>query len=450
MATISHQEFNDRLGELGAEPGAIPYSAQDGGTLAPTSSAPPPTIPGSRRTARPIPPRADPIGILGGVRDAACGVYGLAPGSFCEALVPPADVLNFPNGAPSSFRSNCQGNMQRLCSGAPPDLQPPPPDAPPIPGGQCQGVQYDVTVETTRYGVGCTQGSNGTGTVRVWGEVLDVRLVPNPEPNNFRLQRLEILCRGSASSAVGELQWVNAGTRQNLAGGCPYGIIDLINTSRVDGQPDNCGDGEPRYRRDPNVRPDLDITINIGGNNPVNIRPSFNFDGPTINVQLPSIGDVAIDIGGITINPPSSDDGGGGDSPTPDRPPPDSTTPDPDSPPPPPPPTIDDPAVEEPAEPETTKVIRGALVTVGSLTPSQGVIFQEGNPDVIIPDAGLIAFRVRVDDDSSGWTEDIRIKNRRQVVPCPWDGGAFDVKGTPRPGVTWDITPIIEVVPVPE
>jgi len=444
--TISHAEFNDALDNLSSSPGAVPYDAQDGGTLAPSGSLPPERVPGSRRSARSLPRTPSPIGLLGAARDAICLPYSLAPATVCRSFDQGSEFS-------AAYEGRCHGFAQRLCGGGDPPFPPPVPDAPPIAGGQCEGIAYQVSIETTRFGSGCNPASNGTGSVNVWGPVLDVRLVPVPGDEARGRSQLEVLCRGSTNDPVGELQYLSAGFRQNLsAQSCPYGVIDFISVTRLDGQPDDCGDAPPRYRDDPNYVPDIDITIDIGGNSPVAISPSVNIDAGGINFDLPSIGDVSIDLGGINFRPPGSSPGDGdpgdpGDEPPAFRPPPDSVAPDPSDPPVPTPPP-DDPAVEEPTE-KDSRVIRAVLVTVSNITPSQGLIFQENNPDVIIPDAGIVNFRVQVGDGASGWTPDQLVKNSRCLIPCPYDGGAFDVKGTPRPGVTWSLTPLYDKSSIP-
>lgn len=137
--------------------------------------------------------------------------------------------------------------------------------------------------------------------------------------------------------------------------------------------------------------------------------------------------------------------GGGGNC---NRPPTvitDETPPDPA--PPPVPPNPDPPTPE--TEPE--RRIIAALVTVTSeLTSAQGKVFQDQNPDVLIPDVGVINFLYQLGSTTTAWSEDIRVKNARQLIPVPWDRGAIAVYGTPRPGISWRINPIYEsLVPAP-
>ena len=69
------------------------------------------------------------------------------------------------------------------------------------------------------------------------------------------------------------------------------------------------------------------------------------------------------------------------------------------------------------------------------------VIDQLDTPDIIAPNLGFIQFAIAV-SNKIGWTVDIPVKNHRFFCECPWIGGAIDVRGTPRAGVEWIITPV--------
>lgn len=201
----------------------------------------------------------------------------------------------------------------------------------------------------------------------------------------------------------------------------------------------------------------LDITIpvvaviapiNINLNGELNIPVNFNFDVPfNINPEFNFSFDVDFPIGGgqPRINP------------QPRNPPPklpdgvrdidDPNDFEPITPPPSAPPGTEPPPKEEkPDEPEA--VIRAVLVTVTNVSADSrvGLLTQESNPDILVPNAGYINFAIGVGNSSIGWTEDIPVKNRRHFIPCPWIGGAFAVRGTPRDGVTWELTPIYDEV----
>lgn len=105
-----------------------------------------------------------------------------------------------------------------------------------------------------------------------------------------------------------------------------------------------------------------------------------------------------------------------------------------------------DPDVEAPPtdEGEDERRIIGVVVTTTQIegTPVTEIYQDGGNPDVFAPDLGLVSFAIAAGDTLGGWTADQRVKNSRTYIPCPAPQGANDVKGTPRSGVTWTLTPV--------
>lgn len=181
-----------------------------------------------------------------------------------------------------------------------------------------------------------------------------------------------------------------------------------------------------------NIKGELNIPIKMN----FNIRPTLNLNpqfNPTFNFNL-STGDA-------TYESPQPDVF----QPEPPAPAPPALPPiiRPDSPAPPAPPGIPDPPPDEDDE-EAGRVIVGALVTVTEIARPlrQSIIFQGDNPDVWVPDLGLISFAISIPGGGTGWTSDIRIKNQRQYVPCPEPTGAVNVRGTPAFGNVWTITPV--------
>lgn len=77
-----------------------------------------------------------------------------------------------------------------------------------------------------------------------------------------------------------------------------------------------------------------------------------------------------------------------------------------------------------------------------------GTLFQGDNPDIAVPNYGYVNFLCRAGGFQGGWTPDQPVKNGRCFIPCPWDGGAYAVEGTPQPGVEWVLTPVYAKVPV--
>lgn len=444
MPRISRSDFRAELEALDSDPGAIQYGVQDGGTLAPVDRLPPPVVAGSRRNTRRMPRTPNPIGIAGNVIDAVCIPYSLAPETTIRTLG--RTTAGFV--ADRIWNNAVENTVQRVCRDTPNYVAPQP--SFPFTGGQCPGVRYEARVTMNVLGgSNCDNATTSTVSRDIIGPIADFRAIPDPTGADVGRVFVQAFARSVGQDLDDPQDWVPIGTRQNF-GSCIGGAlptIDSVTVTRVDGLPDVCGNPEPTYPRDNGditFAPELDI--DIAPNVPVQIAPNITVDvDGSINIELPGIGDVTVDIGGIDINlgEGSPDEPGEG---APVRPDPGDTDTDPANPAPPPPP--DDPAVEEPEE-EPEEVIRAVLVTVTNIESSSSLITQEDTPDVYVPDLGLVSFRCRVSDGASGWTPDIRVKNVRCFVPCPYDGGAIDVQGTPRIGVAWTLTPVYDLSSIP-
>lgn len=448
MARISHQEFRSELDRLSSDPSAVPHSVQDGGLVAPTDRIPSAADPSTRRAARPRQGTPNIIGILGAAVDAVCIPYSLAPRSTSEALT----ALNPSTPFLPNWRDSTNQTLQRLCDDASPSYVPPTPSTP-FTGGQCDGVLYRYDSSLQGYDGNCNPRTPSTSSDTIWGPVLGTRTVFEQVGSDPKRRTvLEAYGRGKGNSPLSGFEWSSVGGTSRGGSACPEATVLSFTLTPDDGSPDVCGDPEPEYDSPIPIDFDPVLDIDIGAGVPISISPSFttNVDGG-ININLPGIGDVDIDIGGIDINFPGSSSDPGTDPPSdPDpnpRPEPGGTGTDPADPVP-DPPTGEDPAVEEPEEPGE-RVIRAVLVTVSAIAQDTGILYQEENPDILIPNAGYVNFRCRASDGSSGWTDDHPVKNRRHFVECPWDGGAFDVRGTPRPGVQWNLTPIYDEIPSP-
>lgn len=320
------------------------------------------------------------------------------------------------------------------------NMEPPPFTGPPFQGGQCP-VTYSITTEIYAcVTAGCgTQGPYGLGNYL--GPITGLR--------------------GGFQPGQGWGVFIShAGVESyfNLSSGGPttYVSFDVQNPilTRLDGQPDNCGNPTPPidptpppYPRIPRDVPYQDndgnnftipiilvfapVRVNIDGtlNVPFRIQldPEFNveFNG-TLNINN---GNINFNFGNPNIAPgpfPQPDDFDSPDN-TPGYPP---TVPNSIS-----------PISPTPAEPETKEVIRAVIVTVTANTSASTVIYQDNNPDIYAPDLGFINFAISV-DNAVAWTSNIPVKNFRNFIQCDWEGGAIEVRGTPRPGVAWTITPI--------
>lgn len=317
------------------------------------------------------------------------------------------------------------------------DRPAPTPNPAPFTGGQCPGVNYAVTVAISQNGTVVSRT-----TVTGIGPVLGLRIeeTDNSSPANpdGKIRQAFVRFGGSVEQSAGT--------------GNEDTPIFIENVTRPDGLPDNCGNPDPEYEE---LEPD-DVTINtdftyndfsgtsitvpvvlVYARATVDARANIiipftaNINGAlSVNGAVNLNGDVDINIGtaggsGLPKDPRKSPCG-------------DISLPDGEVP--------EDPTDnDQPDEPdrEEERVIKGALVTVTSVQNIRSsVIGQDENPDIYAPSLGHINFLCRVGVTSGGWTVDLPVKNRRNLIPCPWDEGAVAVRGTPQPGVTWVITPV--------
>lgn len=323
--------------------------------------------------------------------------------------------------------------------------EPPTPTAPSFSGGQCDGVLYRITYQWT-----LLNGPDNPRTAEVYGPIVGIG-APQEQSNNPNASFVLITARGfgpgGPSSEPFTFQLSGIGN-----GGFPEDTsFAVLSVDRADGQPDQCGDPPNAilpppegYNRQtvPNFTyiDNSGDTVNLGDLNLVYLQPTINANA---DIRIPvnvEVGDVSfgLDIlpnGTVEFNFGSSGrrgaDGSGPDEPSIDEDPPNAPDDVPLLPPGPP----DDPAAEQ--------SIVGCLVTVTQVTTSTPtVIFQDDNPDIYAPNLGFVQFLIRLSGVRGGWTLDIPVKNRAQIIPCPWPYGAIAVRGTPRPGVEFTITPI--------
>lgn len=174
----------------------------------------------------------------------------------------------------------------------------------------------------------------------------------------------------------------------------------------------------------------MPVTFNLRPT--VNLSPSFNFSfDASLNLTT---GDTEINW---------YQDREPGEPPAPLPPSAQPPAPSPNNPQPPSPPDVPNPE-PDPADPDGERVIIAAIVTTTAFEFSEttGVIYQGDNPDIYIPTMGYISFGISAATGGRGWTTDIPVKNKQAYIPCPVLSGASSVKGTPKAGVTWTITPV--------
>lgn len=289
---------------------------------------------------------------------------------------------------------------------------------PPFTGGQCPTV-YLVSLVNSNPGA----GGGSTGEVFATGPIRGVEQVPGTLPGTIFVR---VLANPDVSFRTG-----NAGESWSIS-----------SLSRLDNQPDNCGDVEP------DLPPPGDIVTNVnvtyGPTNNINIvvpvvfAPVYlSIDG-TVNVPVTVELFPGFTAKGtlelfpnfdLNLNFPGS---GSGDDSQPDpTPPPD----DPDGP--------GEPGQEDPDAPESSEPRVYALLVRGRIESDArpSGIFQERGPDIYAPRLGSARFGTQI-GSVTFWTEDIDIKGLDSVVQCPIPWGASRFVVNAAPGVALNYTPV--------
>lgn len=234
-------------------------------------------------------------------------------------------------------------------------------------------------------------------------------------------------------------------------------IVSEFVVVRADGLPDNCGDPEPPV---PTPQPgfnEVDIDITYTNNDGVDITVPLIFIFADLNVNLKGelTVPIRIDLGGLNfkiggeLNLNNGDinlNFGNRNYNRNGQPNPDGYKPEPDIPD--IPPTVpDDVYLPSPTDDndDTERILRACIVSTSIVPDDISLIYQIGNPNITAPNLGYVSFAINVNGKLS-WTSDIPIKNERNFIACPWEGGAVAVRGTPRPGVEWVITPVYAAV----
>lgn len=372
----------------------------------------------------------------GFIKSAACSVLGTLDGA--TQLI----TRKVAGDAFSDFSFPAFLN-RHLCGQEPPAVPPSP-----FTGGQCDCVFYNCsgTIELFRKSDGLSQG------VEPWAGQIHgpINAITIEDPSSSRPD--------VASVTLSGLNSICAPTKVY-----PYSVANALfglrnltvsSVARADGLPDNCGSPSPIV---PAPAPgfnqrsgDITYTNNEGVDVTVPIVAAFGY--ASLNVDASVTIPVTIDVGGITLDAdfnlntgdiqffPTNNiygDRRRGTKPTDVLPPPGEDTPDY-------PPTLPPgllPIGE--GESEGESAIVAVLVTVTEFDNELvGTLFQSDNPDISIPNFGYVSFLCRVGTIDSAWSSDIPVKNRRNVIPCPLSWGAIQVKGTPRQGVSWVLTPL--------
>lgn len=373
--------------------------------------------------------------VTNALRNGYCSIVG-SYANFLEQNFPAFGVV--PNPGLGAARL-----AQRLFCNAEPPEPSPDPDAP-FTGGQCT-FNYNVTSSWQTLDL---QGNPIPGTVvsfnpsNLPGPITAIRGRLNATGD--RWQRAVFYAGGSQSVSLGNI---------DVAGSS--GVIVLsANVTPSSGQPDTCGDPPPGPTPPPDDgynEIDIDVTYTDNSGNditvpivavfaPVVIAGNGNVFAPVrvnvpVDASLNLNGTLNLTTGDINLNFGDQNRLPGLE----DCPPAPPSVPDdvPDVP-------DDVPDYSEPDEPGVVPtVIRGAIVTVTDTGNGVTHVFQGDNPDVYLPRLGNIQFQMEFGGQIA-WSEDIPVKNRRQFIRCPWEGGAIAVEGTPAPGVSWAISPVYD------
>lgn len=241
--------------------------------------------------------------------------------------------------------------------------------------------------------------------------------------------------------------WVipfNGGERNvGSTNGVETDIETSLETTRLDGLPDDCGDipsGPENLQPGDGQRPvsidytNVDGDINVDGDlrigNPVvdidgSLRIPFEIGGAAINVNGDlNFNDKTVVYKFLPVKPPK------GDCCTPAGP--DDEPEDND---------------EKPEEPEDNRVIVGVAVNsvVDNSVIKSSRIGQDDGPNFYHPRLGNIHFIIAI-GESLFWTRDIPVRNVRQFIECPVPFGAVGVDFHSLPGVAMTIKPVYDTL----
>lgn len=344
-------------------------------------------------------------------------------------------------GTGASYRGvSANVNLLRLGQRLLCNREPGPSYDPPFVGGQCSAV-YSIVVDIFAcVTAGCATDPN-LGIGNYTGPIAYVRGGFKP---------------GSGwgvyvGTALGEAYF-----NISSAGPTAYTQWDAVNVrlTRVDGLPDNCGNptaplppSEPgdrtqntsfTYTDNSSTDHTFDVTLQYGditfesnGDLVVPVRVTYDNDvSPfTFNANLSlTSGDVSYNLGNSNYG---LDGATNPDKYATDEPP---TLP----------PTVTVPTTPPSANDtnsDSQKVLSGVIVTVTANSSDATEIFQTDNPNIYAPNLGFVNFSMAF-QGTTAWSIDYPVKNYRCFIASPLEGAAIDVKGTPRAGVTWQLTPV--------
>lgn len=319
-----------------------------------------------------------------------------------------------------------RGAQQVACNRPPDDVSGA--ITPPFEGGQCMGVQYQVTSSFRNIIY-----LNG----QIFNEVTTNNVSTGPGPISYESSNIQPP-NGLVSVT---LRYSNGNIAANgsISGGGANETFEVqvitLDVVRVDGLPDDCGSLPPIP---PEYNPEdwtFNPTINYDDDNgnPLTIDPTIvlgpNTLGPGGGIQVPVTvtfspgieihGDFNLNTGDFTIGGGDGADGGGIDGPQELGP-------------------------DEPVEEGIDEVIGVRVIStrLSNADETTQIGQNGGNPDIYVPRVGNVAFKYSTGNSSLGWGRDIPVKGLNYVI---WaDRVALDVAATAADGWSLSLRKIIK------
>lgn len=289
--------------------------------------------------------------------------------------------------------------------------------APPFTGGQCPGVLYQFT-----YNPSPSPPFSGNPILSAAGRG-PLTLDAGTDPNGG----VFAIIRDQSGAGI-----ASAGTNDPDVDSIE---LNITNMTRLDGQPDDCGDPPPEVPpynpEDWTFNPTIDYDDDDG--NTVTINPEIviqpNILGPGGDLEVPFTvefspevnltGNFNLNTGDLVIN--GGGNGSGQDFSGPQEEP------------------------QEPGEQEEQENIIGVRVISsedGSGVETTEILQTGGNPNIYVPRTSTVAFRYKTGVSGSAWGTDLPVKSLNAVI---WaDRPAIEVSVTPEPGWAIDVRRILE------
>lgn len=179
---------------------------------------------------------------------------------------------------------------------------------PPFFGGQCEGVEYDVTVVRNSYTRRrCSNGStstialNSSITVRVYGPIGGLQTQETSQ-GDCGASSVRVVLNAFDSSGNPDSLIVYSATENPLSFAIDAVDVEISSVIRIDGQPDDCGN--PPAPAPPPYSPitiNQDFSYTDNSQTTVNEQGDFTVWAPII-IGGNLIAPVTVDVGGLTIN----------------------------------------------------------------------------------------------------------------------------------------------------